>query len=539
MDYIIGIIAFIFVLGIIILVHEGGHFYFARRVNILCREYAFGMGPILLKKKKGETLYSLRAFPIGGFCAIAGEEVEDDPFKNRESVKLDIKDGIIVGFYLETENPKINYPVYKINSYDIFDAQETGNLYMEVFEGDQLKRYPVDPQAMIYERKIEFQIAPYNRTLNSKKKSARAMVMFGGPLMNFLLALVVFFIAGLIQGYVNYDSSVLDDITEGTPAYIAGLRDDDEIINLKSGTLVQDVAKWDDISVFMSDYQALGGLDTITVTYLRDGEEKVASLIPVVYVYNGGFASDYTIVDKVVVGIVSTVDNNLSNNTEIKVGDQILEVEGTTVVSWGDVYHIFESYIGDSESDDENWINLKVLRDGEELVIKVKPFSKVLMEKQTTTSGEQIPAVKVAMGVSPTYKFSLLKSFAYSGQRTVSSFTAIIDTFDLLFNGDVGVQNLSGPVGIFSLTKDVATQGIAPILNLIGLLSVNIGLLNLLPIPALDGGRLVFLAYEAITKKKANQKVETVLITVTMLLLFGLMIYVTFGDILRLLGIRG
>ncbi|MDD3171251.1 MAG: RIP metalloprotease RseP [Bacilli bacterium] len=539
MDYIIGIIAFIFVLGIIILVHEGGHFYFARRVNILCREYAFGMGPILLKKKKGETLYSLRAFPIGGFCAIAGEEVEDDPFKNRESVKLDIKDGIIVGFYLEIENPKINYPVYKINSYDIFDAQETGNLYMEVFEGDQLKRYPVDSQAMIYERKIEFQIAPYNRTLNSKKKNARAMVMFGGPLMNFLLALVVFFIAGLIQGYVNYDSSVLDDITEGTPAYIAGLRDDDEIINLKSGTLVQDVAKWDDISVFMSDYQTLGGLDTITVTYLRDGEEKVASLIPVVYVYNGGFASDYTIVDKVVVGIVSTIDNNLSNNTEIKVGDQILEVEGTTVVSWGDVYHIFESYIGDSESDDENWINLKVLRDGEELVIKVKPFSKVLMEKQTTTSGEQIPAVKVAMGVSPTYKFSLLKSFAYSGQRTVSSFTAIIDTFDLLFNGDVGVQNLSGPVGIFSLTKDVATQGIAPILNLIGLLSVNIGLLNLLPIPALDGGRLVFLAYEAITKKKANQKVETVLITVTMLLLFGLMIYVTFGDILRLLGIRG
>ena len=83
------------------------------------------------------------------------------------------------------------------------------------------------------------------------------------------------------------------------------------------------------------------------------------------------------------------------------------------------------------------------------------------------------------------------------------------------------------------------SQGIAPILNLTGLLSVNIGLLNLLPIPALDGGRLLFLAYEAITKKKPNQKVEVALITITMLLLFGLMIVVTFGDILRLLGIRG
>ena len=143
------------------------------------------------------------------------------------------------------------------------------------------------------------------------------------------------------------------------------------------------------------------------------------------------------------------------------------------------------------------------------------------------------------MGVSPSYKFSILQSFAYSGKRTVASMTAIVDTFSLLFSGSASISNLSGPVGIFSLTKRVASQGFAQLLNLMGLLSVNIGLLNLLPIPALDGGRLVFIAYEAITKKKPNQKVETALITITMLLLFGLMIYVTFGDILRLLGLRG
>ena len=78
MDTIIGLLAFVFVLGVIVIVHEGGHFLFARRVNILCREFAFGMGPLIYGKKKGETLYSLRAFPIGGFCAIAGEEVEED-----------------------------------------------------------------------------------------------------------------------------------------------------------------------------------------------------------------------------------------------------------------------------------------------------------------------------------------------------------------------------------------------------------------------------------------------------------------------------
>lgn len=537
MDYIIGLIAFIFVLGVIILIHEGGHFFFARRANILCREFAFGMGPIIWKKKKGETLYSIRAFPIGGFCAIAGEELENDPFKNRETIKLRIENEKITGFYLDVEDPKVNYPIYKIISYDIFDAEQTGSLYMEVVEGDLIKKYSVDPQAMLYEKKIEFQIAPYNRTINSKKKRERAMVMFGGPLMNFLLALVVFFIAGLIQGYANYDSSVVDDLTEETPAYIAGLRDGDEIIKLESSTIVQEVKVWNDISEFMDDYQALGELAVIQVTYLREGKEYVTTLTPAVYVYNGGFVGDYTITDRVVVLLVSLVENNLANNSELLVGDEIIEIDGQVVTSWGDVYHVFENYIGDDEED--SWINLKVLREGAEKQIKIKPFSKTLLEKQTTTSGEPIPAVKVAMGISPTYKFSFIKSFSYSGKRTLASFTAIIDTFDLLFSGDVGIQNLSGPVGIFSLTKDVATQGIAPIFNLIGLLSVNIGLLNLLPIPALDGGRLVFLGYEAITKKKPNQKIETVLITVTMLLLFGLMIVVTFGDILRLLGIRG
>ncbi|MFA5765571.1 MAG: RIP metalloprotease RseP [Bacilli bacterium] len=537
MDYIIGLVVFIFVLGVIILVHEGGHFFFARRANILCREFAFGMGPILWKKKKGETLYSIRAFPIGGFCAIAGEELENNPFKNRETIKLRIENGVITGFYLDVDDVKVDYPIYKIISYDIFDVEKTGLLYMEVIDGDLIVKYPVDAKAMIYEKKIEFQIAPYNRTINAKPKRARAMVMFGGPLMNFLLALVVFFIAGLIQGYANYDSSVVDDLTEETPAYIAGLRDGDEIIKLESSTIIQEVKVWDDISQFMDDYQTLGELELIKITYLREGQENTTVLTPAVYVYNGGFVGDYTITDKVVVLLVSSVENNLANNVELLAGDQIIEIEGQAVTSWGDVYHVFENYIGDGE--EENWITLKVIREGTEKEISIKPFSKTLLEKQTTTSGEPIPAVKVAMGISPTYKFSFLKSFGYSGKRTLASFTAIIDTFDLLFSGDVGIQNLSGPVGIFSLTKDVAAQGIAPIFNLIGLLSVNIGLLNLLPIPALDGGRLVFLGYEAITKKKPNQKVETILITVTMLLLFGLMIVVTFGDILRLLGIRG
>ena len=119
-DTIIGILAFLFVLGTIILVHEGGHFYFASKAGVLCREYSFGMGPLLVGKKKGETLYSIRALPIGGFCAIAGEEGEDDPLKASTEVRLVIEEGIVKKICFEVDNPLFkDIPLFKLKAYDL------------------------------------------------------------------------------------------------------------------------------------------------------------------------------------------------------------------------------------------------------------------------------------------------------------------------------------------------------------------------------------------------------------------------------------
>lgn len=221
-DFLINLIVFIILLGLIVGIHEFGHFIFARRAKVLCREFAIGMGPRLWKKRKGETVYSLRAFPIGGFCAIAGEEVEADPFADMKQIKLNVVDGVIKGFYPEIDDDSFAYPIYDIVSYDIYDANQTGNLYMEVTKDGETYRFDVDPQAIIYTKKDEFQIAPYNRTLGSKGKLARALVMFGGPMMNFILALVVFFICGLIIGFKDYSSSTLGDVTMGDIAEVYG-----------------------------------------------------------------------------------------------------------------------------------------------------------------------------------------------------------------------------------------------------------------------------------------------------------------------------
>ena len=136
------------------------------------------------------------------------------------------------------------------------------------------------------------------------------------------------------------------------------------------------------------------------------------------------------------------------------------------------------------------------------------------------------------------YKLGFFENIKYAFYELGYYIDVTIQSLKMLVSGGASVNDLSGPVGIFNLTSQAAKQGFGSLLNFIGFLSVNVGFMNLLPVPALDGGRLLFLGYEAVTKKKPSQKVETALISITMILLFGLIIYVSFNDILRLIGVK-
>lgn len=537
-----GIAIFIIIIGLIIAVHEFGHFFFARRAGILAREFALGMGPILWKKKKGETLYTIRAIPIGGFCAIAGEEMEDDPFKSQPRVKLDVRDGVIHNFYLDVDNEGLDFPVYDIMEYDLYDEAGTGNLYMEVIKDGNRYHFKVKEDAFVYLPKMEYQIAPYNRTLGSKSKRARALVMFGGPLMNFILAIIVFLFAGLIQGFPVMESSEVI-ITENVVAYDAGLRTGDVITKLETedGIISQDVSVWNDISIFMSEYKTTGNRSPIIVNYLRNDQEFETKISPWIALNNLAIETAIHSEGLKVIRYVKANDGMVNNEAMSEFfnpekGDLIItkfiyngnEVDATNLVA---VYSLFESYKGGSRNAEDNEITLHLSTFEGEKVVKVTPYSKKIMDSQTKQYGIEI--VKVAMHISPKSKFNIGKSFVFSITESVKSGTAVFSTLGMLFSGDISIRALSGFVGIASATVKKARQGLVNILYWTGLLSVNIGLLNLLPIPALDGGRLVFLGYEAITKKKPSQKVETWLITATMLLLFGLMIFVTINDFLK------
>lgn len=597
------LLIFAIVLGLIVGIHELGHFIFARRAKVLCREYAIGMGPRLWKKRIGETVYSLRALPLGGFCAIAGEEVEEDPFNNVKEIKLQIVDGVIKAFYLDTENEKICYPVYNIVKYDIYDEQDTGDLYMEVMKDDEVVRYAVDPKAIIYSKKDELQIAPHNRTLVSKGKGARALVMFGGPLMNFLLAIVVYLIVGMCSGFADTKSNVLGDVSDGSSIsefYYYGytldninkvndgfigvysqsisqdkygndlegflaeykqknlneqiivvyqrenfIAKDDAIVALETKTLgKQSISSWDELSVYLDDYRKQSLAEAITIYYTKKDSTEVKSLVstPFLSFNTIGIGSGW-VYDPDEVPTIRIIDDTLSkssrglaSNDGLKEGDKILKIQSIVNPSWSQVRKVFDTFLGNSKVEKENYVEMTVLHaDGTEETVKVKPYSREIIDNQTGLDGSVINPSDSIIGISPQQKFSFVKSLGYAFKQTGTSFLAVFRTFKLLFNNSVSIKNLSGPIGIFSITSQAKELGITYVLSLIGLLSVNIGLMNLLPIPALDGGRLVFIAYEAVTKKKPSQKVETILITVTFILLLALMVFVAVEDIISLI----
>jgi regulator of sigma E protease len=156
-----------------------------------------------------------------------------------------------------------------------------------------------------------------------------------------------------------------------------------------------------------------------------------------------------------------------------------------------------------------------------------------------TLDNQRIEKIAFKLGVSPIYHVSFFGCIAQAGQLFWDDFTLIFRTLQLLIAPSirqVGLGDLSGPVGIFDMVRSYINAGFIPLLAFAGLLSVNIGVMNLLPIPALDGGRLVFLLYELITRKKPSKKVENTINNVFFILLMLLFVYITFNDVFRMIG---
>lgn len=318
----------------LIFVHELGHFITAKICGIKVNEFAIGMGPAFFKRQKGETLYALRVFPIGGYCAMEGEDEDSDD----------------------------------------------------------------------------------ERAFNNQPAWQRAIVLAAGSLMNLITAIILMII---IAFYVGQATTTIDVVNEDSPAYEAGIMAGDEVTAL-NGT---ELEKWADFQTVIGENEG----EPVTLTVLRNGQEKEIIVIP-------EYDKD---ADRSLVGVTPT----------------------------------------------------KVHR----------------------------PIASIGAGIKNTWDMTVMM-YELLGQ---------------LITGDASAKDLSGPVGIVYVVNDSAKMGLIYVVYLAALLSLNLAVINMLPFPALDGGRLVFLLIRKITGKRVTDEMEGKIHFIGIMLLMVLMVYVTWNDIVR------
>lgn len=415
------VIAFILMFGVLVFVHELGHLIFAKRTGMLAREFAIGFGPKIFSYKPGETLYTVRLLPMGGYVRVAGEDPEIIELKPGHHIGLEFNDenkvkNIIV-------NNKSKHPDARVIEVEHVDLDHNLEIIgYDLDEYEEKLHFEVDPKAFFIMDESETQIAPYDRQFASKTVGQRGMQLFAGPMMNFLLAIVLFIIIGFVQG-VPSDKALIGEVQPNSAAEEAGFQDGDEIIQIEGNA----VTTWEEFTLIVRDSPS----EELTMTVQRDEEMDSLTVIPA-------------------------------------------EAEGM--------------------------------------------------------QGEKIGQI----GVQLAFEKSFIKTLQYGFVETYNTTKMIVTNLAMLITGQFSIDMLAGPVGIYDLTDQVVQTGFMSFLMWTAMLSVNLGIINLVPLPALDGGRLLFVGIEAIRGKPVDPQKEGFVHFVGFALLMLLMIVVTWNDIQRL-----
>ncbi|NLY90522.1 MAG: RIP metalloprotease RseP [Firmicutes bacterium] len=418
-------------LNLIIILHELGHYLVAKAAGIRVMEFSLFFGPKLFSKKKGETIFSLRLFPVGAFVLMEGEE--------------------------EASNSE--------------------------------------------------------RSFSKKPLGVRMAVVAAGPVMNILSALLFLWIVFTAAGY---NSMLVADVPPGSPAAEAGLREGDRILRYDGRRVYQP-------SDFYSFMVINEGKPSI-IQLQRGTERKqvlfTPDLIPADrYVLGFGakepYGQDSTVVEYIVPDSPAEKGNLLP-------GDRIIRLDGERVMTKKEISAVLQRK-------KDQPLNVTVLRDGREVTLTMTPR----LEKGTGYFDTGLSFQTLRGGIvenleqAVVYIYSVIRSVVYS--------------FVWLLTGKVSLTQLAGPVRIVSMMSEAVSYSptvslvILNLLNISALISIAIGATNLLPFPALDGGKLLLYGLEALRGKPLPPEREASISMVGFVLLMALAVFVLFNDLFQLL----
>ena len=415
----LGILTFILVFGIIVVVHEFGHFYFAKKSGILVREFAIGMGPkIFAHIGKDGTAYTIRILPLGGYVRMAGWGDDTTEIKTGTPVSLTLADdGKVKRINLSGKKLDQTALPMQVTQFDFEDKLFIKGLVLE-----EEKTFAVDHDATVVEADgTEVRIAPLDVQYQNATIWGKLITNFAGPMNNFILGVVVFWILIFMQGGV------------------------------------------------------------------RDVDTNQFHVMP-----QGALAK---------VGVPETA--------------QITKIGSHEISNWESLIQAVEAETKDKTAPT---LDVTIFENGS--------------DKQVTVTPEESQG-RYLLGVQPGIKSDFLSMFVGGFTTAADSALRILSALkNLIFQPDL--NKLGGPVAIFKASSDAAKNGIENVLYFLAIISINIGIFNLIPIPALDGGKIVLNILEAIRRKPLKQEIETYVTLAGVVIMVVLMIAVTWNDIMRL-----
>lgn len=444
--------SFIALLGVLVTIHEYGHFIFARIFKVHVQRFSIGMGPVIYKRlDKHGTEFAISAFPLGGYVSM------------------------ITNKLIELE-PEVK----------------------EELTPDQIKN-----------------------TFDSKPKWQRALIMFAGPLANFLLSIFIFSFI-----FLNTPDPQTTAVIKTVSNSIEMRSTDDFLIPGDQIYSVNSVVISDpkDISLELLSYAGYTGIIGLglkrpDINNIVNVGIKVTDFLPTSESQSSplkylGLDIEYKM--KPIIG--SIIQSGPADKANLKPNDVIDKIGNSKINYASDIRNAISSIPNQN-------VLVDIYRDGKLIQIPIK------IGVSENADGNQIGIIGVAFGTNRSFIQSLSKGIFETYNLSIKTLQFI----GKMLTGNMGTDNLSGPIGIAQMAGNTAQAGFIPFMYLMALLSISLGVLNLLPIPVLDGGQLTLLGIEAIRGKPLAEKTENLVYTGGALMVGALMIFAIFNDISRFL----
>jgi regulator of sigma E protease len=444
------VVSFILVIGILILIHELGHFFVARWTGVGVERFSIGFGPVLLRWRGKETEYVLSAIPMGGYVKMMGEE--------------------------------------------------------SPLEGGTQPAY--DP----------------SKAFALKPLWARFLIVFAGPGMNLVLAAIIFAIVLATLGRPVWPP-VVGRVAEGTPAAAAGLQTGEAVVAVNG----KSIAYWEDLD------RAVAGSEgrPLELRVRRGTEERTVSVTPRLRsVPDPIFREPRETWDigagpQLIPQISSANPGSPAEKAGLKAGDVVVAVAGQPVYTPEDLVEAIRTRPGQS-------FPLTIERDGTTLTVTVTPEP----VKEKTADGQEREVGRIQAGIATKAvrfePYNPIAALGHGVSKTSDMTVLTIKGLWKLVSRQIDSSNIGGPIQIATEAGRQARDGMASLALFTAIISVNLAVLNLLPVPMLDGGHLFFFVIEAILGRPLSLRKREVAQQVGFVLLMMLMVYALYNDLVRI-----